>query len=203
MDYKNKTKGAYDKYAEKFDQKFGEHFEFWVKKEADLFLENLEGMKIVDLGSGPGNHAAYFKENGCDVLCVDLSEEMMKICRQKGLKAQAMDIENLQLPEKSFDGVWAYASLLHILREKVPQVIKAIAKILKPGGMLGVAVKEGNREGFETNEKYPGTERWFTYFTDEEMKQLFSDGFELVHSSKTNVKNKYVFLNYFFRRSTQ
>ncbi len=202
MDYKEKTKEAYDKYAEKFDQKFGEHFEFWVKKEADLFLENLEGMKIVDLGSGPGNHAAYFKENGCDVLCVDLSEGMIDKCRQKGLKAQVMDIESLNLPEKSFDGVWAYASLLHVTREKIPQVIKKISKMLKPGGLLGVAVKEGTKEGFEANEKYPGTERWFTYFTDEEMKQLFSAGFKLIHSSKTNVKNKYVFLNYFFRRLT-
>ncbi|HLF54297.1 MAG TPA: class I SAM-dependent methyltransferase [Candidatus Nanoarchaeia archaeon] len=202
MDYKTETKKTYEKYAKAFEQKFSEFFELRVKEEADLFLKHLKGKKILDLGAGPGTHAKYFQDKGYDVLCIDLSEEMVKICREKGLKAEVMDIENLQLPEKSFDGVWAYASLLHVPREKIPQVIKAIAKILKPGGILGVAVKEGKGQNFETNEKYPGTERWFTYFTDEEMKQSFADGFELVHSSKTNAKNKYVFLNYFFRRLT-
>jgi len=129
MDYKEKTKKTYDIYAKKFEERFGKHFELRVKKEADRFLEHLKGKKIVDLGAGPGIHGKYFQEKGFDVLCVDNSEEMVKLCKQKGLKAEVMDVEDLQLPDKSFDGVWAYAILLHIPKANIEPVIQKIANI--------------------------------------------------------------------------
>ncbi len=112
-----------------------------------------------------------------------------------------MDIVYLKLPEKSFDGVWAYASLLHIKKAGVPKVIQTIKRVLKPQGIFGFAVKEGEGERLEINEKYPDTRRWFTYFTDNEIRELMEKDFEFLHSSKT-VKEKYVFLNYVVRLKT-
>jgi len=202
MDFKAETKKTYEKYAKAFEQKFSEHFELRVKEKTDLFLKHLKGKKIVDLGAGPGSHAKYFQDKGCDVLCIDLSEEMVKICREKGLKAEVMDVEDLQLPENSFDGIWAYAVLLHLPKDRIPQVIEKMKRLLKPGGLLAVALKEGIGEGFVEDEKYPGTKRWFSLFTDEEVRGLFKD-FKLIHTTRNNVMNKYFFLNYLFRKSAQ
>ena len=124
---------------------------------------------------------------------------MIRLCREKGLSAEVMDIENLSLPPQSFDGIWANASLLHIPRANLPEAIARTATLLKPKGILFVAMKEGEGEGFEDHRKYPGTPRWFTHVTEADMESLFSPHFETIYHFKHNVKNKFTFLNYFFR----
>lgn len=198
MGYKDETRKAYDMYTDEFAGKFEDSMQY-ILPELDLFLKKLEGKKILDLGSGPGHHAEYFKEKGFDVLCGDISVSMVELCQKRGLRAEVMDIENLQLPENSFDGVWSYTSLLHVPRRNMTKVIEGIARILKPKGIFALAVKKGREEGFEIRGHYPGTRRWFTYFTDEEIRTMTSPLFKLLRFSSTEVKNGDVFLNYVFR----
>lgn len=193
------TKRAYNIYAGKFDEKFGDHFERFVDREPEIFISSLSGSRILDLGSGPGNHSQYFKTRGLEVLCADISEEMVRLCREKGLDAEIMDMRHLDLPNESFDGVWSYASLLHIDRHEAPNVVSEIERILKPGGALGLAVKEGEGEGFEENYKYPDTKRWFVYYKDEEIRQLFRN-FEIISFGRERVKDKYTFLQYIMKQ---
>lgn len=199
MDYKEETRRAYDLHAEVSDQRFEEQFQKNVKPLADFFLENLSGKKIIDLGSGSGNHALYFSQRGYDVLCTDISEGMLELCRRKGLETKLMDLEDLQLPANEYDGAWASASLLHVPREKAPSIIEKIAEILKPGGLFMLAVKEGKEERFETHPKYPNTKRWFVYFSDEEVRGLLEPRFDLIRFLKSDVEGKFFFLNYFCR----
>lgn len=198
MEYRDETRKAYDRYAQKFADKFKEYAKNYPLP-ADFFLEHLEGKKILDLGAGAGDHALYFKEKGYDVLCGDISERMVEMCRKKGLRAEVMDIENMEVEGKSYNGVWAYTSLLHIPRDKVPEVIKEIAGILRPNGIFALAVKQGEGEGFESSEKYPGERRWFTYFTDEEIRGMTDSLFEILKFSSTEVADGDVFLNYIFK----
>jgi ubiquinone/menaquinone biosynthesis C-methylase UbiE len=201
MDYKEETKRAYNFYATAFDQKFDDYFQSRVKTEADLFISKLpKGATLLDLGSGPGNHGLYFQQQGLRVLCADISEEMLRLCRAKGLEAVHTDIEAMEFRPQTFDAVWSYASLLHIPKVKIPSVVQKLYDIVKPGGFLGLAVKEGEGEGFEVNEKYPDTQRWFTYFTDEEVKNLFTPSFTVAYENKINVKNKYTFLHYILHK---
>jgi len=164
-DYKTFTKKAYNKYPKEFDVYLGDYFNTHLVPEANNFLKNLEGKKILDLGCGSGTHARYFSDKGFDVMCSDISEEMIKLCREKGLKGFVMDVEEMNL-EEEYDGIWANALLLHFPREKISSIIPRIAKSLKPEGFLFVSFKEGKGEGYETNHKYPGTKRWFTYLVD-------------------------------------
>ena len=97
MNYKEITKTTYNTYPNKFDSYFQKSFDNYTKPSANLFLKNLNGKNILDLGSGPGNDAKYFKDKGFNVHCVDISEQMIRLCKEKGLKAEVMDIENLKL----------------------------------------------------------------------------------------------------------
>lgn len=178
MNYKKETIKAYDTYPKLFDKKFGEHFEY-VKKDADAFIKELKGKRILDLGSGPGNHALYFKKKGFDVLCLDFSDEMLKLCKKKGLKTIKMDIEKLKFPKESFDGVWAYASLLHVPKKGINPIIKKIRAALKKDGILAIALKEGEGAGLEENESYPNTKRYFSYYTKNEIRNIFGKYFKI------------------------
>ncbi|HYC80072.1 MAG TPA: class I SAM-dependent methyltransferase, partial [Candidatus Binatia bacterium] len=198
-EYKLENLKAYETYTELFDQKFGEHFyNAGVVDRADEFIKNLKGKSIVDLGSGPGNHAEYFKNKGLDVLCVDISGKMLEQCQRKGLKTLQMDIEELNLPGK-YDGIWAYASLLHVKKEKAQSIFNKIWESLNPDGVLSLAVKEGVGGQYETNYKYPDTKRWFTYYTDDEIKQLIEGKFQILNNHRAELKSS-VFISYLLKK---
>jgi ubiquinone/menaquinone biosynthesis C-methylase UbiE len=199
MNYKEETKKTYNQFASDFEEKFTDHFvNGGVKDRADLFIENLNGIKVIDLGCGPGMHTEYFKSKGLDVLCIDFSEKMIEICKSKGLNAEVMDIEDLQLEDNSFDGIWAYTSLLHVPKANMTKVIEKISRIIKPQGLLAFALKEGSTEGFEEHVKYPGTKRWFNYYPDAEVRSMFSK-FELL-SFNRSVFNKHTFISYLYKK---
>jgi ubiquinone/menaquinone biosynthesis C-methylase UbiE len=195
--YKNETKKAYNKYAKKFEEKFHEYSEAYIKKEAKLFADKVgKKGRVLDMGSGPGDHAVYLKKNNLDVLCIDISKEMIKLCKQKGLNARVMDFEKMHFKQGSFNGVWAYTSLLHIPKSRFPITIKKISRILKPNGVLFLGMKYGNEEGFVSSEKYPGTKRWFSNYTDTEIRSSLKPYFKIVSSYRTKIRKGQIFLNY-------
>ena len=196
-EYKSATKKTYNLHYEEFEEKFTRSFQNTIK-EADKFLANLNGKKIIDLGCGSGNHAQYFQKKGFDVLCIDYSEKMLELCKKRDLKTKLIDIEDLQLPESSTNGIWAYACLLHIQKEKIPKIAEKFTEILKAKGLVGLALKEGEDEGFVEYSKHPFTQRWVSYFQDEEVRELFGKDFELINFSRTKGEDCW-FLNYLLR----
>jgi len=199
--YKFETRQAYDRYASQMAHKFRQRITSPIMiKSFDDFLKFLPGTKILDLGAGAGDHAVYFKQRGLTVHCLDNSPNMIALCRSKGLEADIGDIENLQLARTSYDGIWAYASLIHIPRDTLVRVVTKITALLKPGGILGLAVKEGSTEGLESDPRYQGVKRWFTYFTDQEIKGLMSPHFIFLDQYRDVVNKKTTFLHSLLRK---
>lgn len=195
--YKDTTKHAYDLKADAIEKMYKRHFTH-VRPFAKAFLKHLPGKTVIDLGAGPGTHAHYFYERGLDVMCVDYSKEMLRRCANKGVKALLMDIEDFWMPDKTVDGIWMYSSLLHIPDESIPRVVGNLARMLKSKGVLGLAVREGKTDGYDMDSL--GIERWFNFFTDEEIRGHFSPYFEVVDYTRTEYGKGDVFLNYLFRR---
>lgn len=198
-DYKVETERSYNAFVDVFDTKFEEYLKY-VENEIDEFLRRLPSNgSILDVGSGPGNHALRFQNRGYEVLCIDIAEEMIQRCEDSGLEAKLMDFENMQIPENSFDGAWAYTSLLHVPKENFGGVLNQISKVVKPSGIFFLGMKEGDGEGFIIEDKYPGTKRWFSLYTNNELREYFKDLFQVEFHSKTKVKDK-IFLNYILRK---
>jgi predicted adenylyl cyclase CyaB len=166
---KEKTIAAYNRDAEKLAVKFKNLLELHRRHEFQRFIELLKGKNILDLGCGAGDHSQYFIQQGLDVTAIDLSEKMVELCKNKGLNAQIMDIENLQFPDNSFDGIWAVTSLLHIEKGKLAPVIKKLHKIIKPEGLIFVCMKEG-----VGSEVLPDG-RFFEYWQEEQLKEHFTN----------------------------
>lgn len=199
-EHKFETRLTYDLHADKFEDKFREHFEKYTKPVADLFIDGLRGSRVLDIGSGHGFHGQYFKQRGLDVKCIDISPEMVKRCRNKGLDAEVMDAEDIDFPDQSFDGVWAFTSLLHLQRARFPYVVERVHGILKPEGLFGIAMKEGAGEGYERSERLTGTQRHFSYFTEGELRSIYGDFFYESFFSRTKVK-KSIFLTSLLRKN--
>jgi len=198
MDYKKITIDSYNQKAREFSKKFKEFTDLNRRYEFQRFIDLLNGKQILDLGCGSGDNSLYFKEKGLDVTAIDLSEEMIKLCKEKGINAFLMDIENLEFEDKSFDGIWAATSLLHIPKSKLSKVIEKLNAILKDDGILFVCVKEGEGEEL-VYDKITSTKRFFAFWKEEELKKLFDNYFVLLESEKVQLENT-VFLQLSFRK---
>lgn len=195
-DYKEETIKSYDINTKHFSRKFKDLFDLSRRPEFQKFVELISNKDILDLGCGSGDHSLYFKELGLNVTCIDLSKEMIKLCKEKGLNAQIMDIENLRFNNNSFDGIWAVTSLLHIPKKNMKNVINNLYKILKKDGVLYVSVKEGEGEKFiiENN-----TKRFFSFWTKDELLKEFKDYFELIKFGRKKL-NDNIFLEFFLKK---
>lgn len=202
--YKQETIRSYDEYAPHYGRKFRSHFTR-VLPQADRFLSHLDrGAKVIDLGSGPGAHAEYFLFKKMEVLCFDLSVEMVNKCRAKGLEAMVGDIERLDELgwEHEFDGVWAYASLLHLPKEKFPKALYDISRIVKKDGVVGISVKEdrpGVSDGFVEKVETKGTQRFFVHYRIDEMMEYLKEQYTVVWADRFPVNDRTCFLDFLLR----
>ena len=155
--FKVETKMFYDKVLDRYWKDRTESYEQFItnylSEEFNFFVENLLGKRVMDLGSGPGRDSLLFKQKGLQPVCVDISSSMIKICRENGLEAYEKDIENLDFEDGSFDGIWAYASLLHLPKNRIYNAVARVKELLKPNGLFLIGMVEGDKEIFYKNNK--------------------------------------------------
>mgnify|MGYP000641173120 CR=1 FL=1 len=172
---------VYDSIAEEWHAMYGRLS--FMRDFADIFIENLKGKKVLDLGCGPGRDAKYLSEKGFSVVGVDLCERFLEMARLNAPKAEfrKMDLRNISFPESSFDGVWAAASILHIPKKEAISAIKEMAKILKQGGVIYISLLKGRGEKYTELEF--GNGRFFAYYEKEEIERLLAEnGFEIIET---------------------
>ncbi|NOV03015.1 class I SAM-dependent methyltransferase [Paenibacillus planticolens] len=183
---KQVLKTSYDQQAR---LRNGETMQSWKIDELDRFIAKLNrqapagggGKRVLDLGSGPGHQADYLREHGCDVVCIDLSDEMVAICREKGLEAFAMDFFALDLPPASFDAVWSMNTLLHVPKCSLKQVLENIERVLKPEGFFYLGLYGGyESEGIWENDSYR-PQRFFAFYEDAQIQERVGEVFDIEH----------------------
>ena len=143
---------VYDIIAKKYTEVFFEDFS--DKEFIDKFLELLPKKgKILDVGCGPGNFTKYFLAKGYSAEGIDLSKEMIEIAKQKVPHGifKIMDLRKLEYPNGSFDGLFAAYSLIHIPKKEIITTLKEFGRVLKPRGILFLAVQEGKGKNLLKN----------------------------------------------------
>lgn len=156
----------YNKYAAKeFEETVNQDMEE-IRKEFLALLE--EGDTILDLGCGSGRDSLAFYELGYDVTPADASEEMCQLAEiHTGLEVLLMTFEEMDF-DNVFDGIWACASLLHVPKKELSDILTKIAKALKDKGILYMSFKLGDFEGFRG-------ERYFCDYTEDSITEALKD----------------------------
>ena len=132
----------------------------------DIFLKYIPlGGKILGFGCGSGRDTKYFLSKGDEVDATDGSEELCKIASEyTGIKVKQMLFEELDEVEL-YDGVWACASILHVEKKQLPEIMKKIAIATKKGGVVYTSFKYREFEGIRNG-------RFFTYLTEKSFEEL-------------------------------
>jgi len=150
-----------------------------------LRTELPKGAKILDIGSGSGRHARELTSLGFDYTGIDISEGLLEEARKRNPDAKflKMSMYDLDFLPDTFDGFWAIASLLHIPKARIDEVLQGIRRVVKTDGIGIIKVKSGEGEELKREESAAGHiyDRFFSYYTPEEIeKVLRRNGFDLV-----------------------
>lgn len=99
-----------------------------------------KGMRLLDVGSGPGYVAAAAAERGAITVGVDFSQEMVSIAQSlfPTLAFQTGDAQQLRFDNGTFDRVLANFALLHVTDPE--RACSEACRVLKPGGKFGFSV---------------------------------------------------------------
>ncbi len=84
----------------------------------------------------PGIHGKFFQDNGLDVICIDLSFENGRRCREKGITTFMMDFLNLGFDDETFESIFAMNCLLHVPKRDLPRALESLRTKLIIGGLF-------------------------------------------------------------------
>jgi len=155
---------------------------------------------ILDAGCGSGRDTRAFILSGFTVTAIDASPEIASLATEiAGVSCKVESFEEMSY-DKVFDGIWACASLLHIPKSEVTNILNRFANALKPNGVLYVSLKEGEGENISDDG------RFFSYYDFSEFRKILekTGRYEIMDSwkqeSEDSSRHKRNFLNYLAKR---
>ena len=180
---KNETLKYYDENASKYCE---QTINTDMSEAYTKFIAFLpDGVHILDFGCGSGRDSKYFLSKGYKVTAIDGSSEMCKLASNYiGQKVNCMDFS--ELSDKSlYDGIWACSSIVHVEKEKIPDILNKMVDSLKVGGIIYTCFNNGS--SFEIKEV-----KYYNYMTPEEfigVLKEFVPNAELIESYSNETYN--------------
>ena len=164
------TDQTYEFYEANAEKYFNTTVSAKMEKEYSKFLEHIpQGGLILDAGSGSGRDTRIFLSRGFRVEAFDASTALAELSSAyTGQNTQVATFEDWRAQPGRFDGIWAFASLLHVKRTCLVPVLAKLGTSLKSGGWLFASFKYGRKD------TYDNLERSYTNMTITSARALFS-----------------------------
>lgn len=158
------TRQFYSTNAANYVQSGGEE----ISQHLHGFLAELPARaKILELGCGGGRDAKAMIAAGHDVEPTDgIPEIASKAEELLGIPVKVLRFEDLDACE-AYDAIWANASLLHVARSALPDVLRRVCTALKPGGLHLATYKGGGQEGLDRHGRY------YNYLAPEDVVRMY------------------------------
>lgn len=132
-------------YAERFDAELDDlPFEQWL---LDGVAAAAEGYPVLDAGCGPGHVTAYLADRGALARGIDLTPEMVEQARANHPSGEYAvgDLRRVLRPADAdgWGAVLAWYSLIHLAPAELAEAVAGLARVLRPGGLLVLALHAG------------------------------------------------------------
>ena len=184
-DNKSELSASYDEVAAEYVQRIAGELEHkpFDRELLDRYAAMFDANETVcDMGCGPAHVARYLHERGVQVIGVDLSAEMVQQARRLNpeLDIRQGDMMSLDVPDKSWAGIVAFYSIIHIPRPSVARALSELGRCLRPGGRLLMSFHIGDEVvHLEELWGHPVTMDFIFFGTDEMLGYLAEAGFDV------------------------
>jgi SAM-dependent methyltransferase len=150
-----RTLAHYEQNAEAFWEGTRDHD---VSQNIDALLGAIEGappFRVLDFGCGPGRDLVELKRRGHAPVGLDGTEVFVRMAQKaSGCEILHQNFLALDLPARSFDGVFANASLFHVPSADLPRVLGELHAALRPRGVLVCSNPRGDGSEGESGGRY-------------------------------------------------
>ncbi|GAA1908391.1 class I SAM-dependent methyltransferase [Streptomyces sodiiphilus] len=145
------TRGSYDVLASSYLDRLDPDLDLPPLSQAlhRTFAELVKaqgGGPVADVGCGPGWVTDILHGLGLDVFGIDLSPGMVAEARRTypGLRFEVGSMLSLDLEDATLGGLLASYSIIHIPRDRLPEVFAEFHRVLAPGGQLMLTFQVGD-----------------------------------------------------------
>ncbi len=171
----------YNKYASIYSNHVhGKLFQFQLSKFVSLLPSKA---RVLDIGCSSGRDTLYLKEDNFDVIPIEISDSMIEEAKKNGVNPLKIDIRNPEGLTGNFDGIWCMATFSDIPKEESSKVLININNLLKPEGILYIAVKEGASEVIINKDRYENAPKFYALYKKDELENLLKmNGFNIIEA---------------------
>jgi SAM-dependent methyltransferase len=140
--------------------------------------------RVFEIGCGDGRDAAEIIKKADWYQGLDVSRELLRIAQARLPKTSFIeaDAATFDYP-KNLDIVFAFASLLHLDKDEVTDVLRRIHNSLNPGGIFYISLKYRDTYQSEIKTDKFGT-RLFYFYNPQSIKKLANNLYETVYENR-------------------
>ncbi len=162
------------------------------------FVDGLpEGGDVLDFGCGIGRNALALARRGFHMLVADVVGIAVRYCEERAysegldeLHSVGYDGRELELPNKSVDGIMAWSCLDHVTLAHAGELAEELERVARPGALLLLSFDEDRSDDREskcriledgTHQYYEGRRAGMLFrpYTNDEIRELFESDWEL------------------------
>jgi SAM-dependent methyltransferase/diadenosine tetraphosphate (Ap4A) HIT family hydrolase len=167
------TLRAYDVAAEVYAERT-RYFpdESTLRHEMDWLASETDG-PILDAGAGGGRDAQYMSETGRTVVALDASALLLAhVPLLRNIVKVFGDVRKMPLDDRSVGAVWCSAVLLHLGPADVVRALREFFRVVRPGGLIQISVKEGTGESVSRIADQLGPRRHFFLYQMNDLREF-------------------------------
>jgi 2-polyprenyl-3-methyl-5-hydroxy-6-metoxy-1,4-benzoquinol methylase len=169
------------------------------------FLEKIPNGKVLDLGCGNGRNSLFLARRGFSVHAIDIDSKIIKNLKQESKKEKLKiniikaDIRKFPIKENTYDLILAINSLIFMKKSELQKIITKIKNGAKNNGVViisGFTTKDSSYlklkkryQPIEKNAFKDSNKQYWQFFSKNELKSYFLNGFEILFYSERNVKD--------------
>lgn len=189
MDKKLQTVATYNASAESLSEKFDSQ----PARVGDIdrvfgYMEKSRP-NVLEIGCGNGRDAVEIIKRTPDYLGIDISENLVALARHKvpEVHFEVADVESYAFSQ-NLDIVFAFASLLHVPKESLKEILKRAFFSLNDGGIFFLSLKYADEYEEVTKTDSFGV-RTFYLYSQKDIKDV-AGGFSVIESGVVELRGQ-------------
>jgi 2-polyprenyl-3-methyl-5-hydroxy-6-metoxy-1,4-benzoquinol methylase len=193
MDHTSTNINSYDVCAPAYDKKFSD-FPLYAVPRQEFAQSLTDGMRVLDLGCGPGTMSAYLQEldRGFVLEGFDLSSQMIELARRK-LPEGRFWIHDLRTPF-SFPGLYdvlvASFCIVHLDEVETAEFLSRLHPLCKSGSQLFLSWIDGIGASLESTSFGGEHQFWYCRHDGQQLRtQLEQLNWKVLRDFRVNYPN--------------